>query len=161
MDLVAAAAPPRERASAILDRLANEGRRMTGPRQAIVRYVAPRTDTFSAQDIVDQLHGRGMTVGRATVFRTLEMLAELGLLHRIHNDDGFRLYTVCADDHHHHHLRCIVCGAVQALSAPGVEVEIDRLARQAGFEVVDHVLELVGRCRECRRDAAIAPPVGA
>ena len=138
-----------ERASAILDKLANEGRRMTGPRQAIVRYVAPRMDTFSAQEIVDEIHDRGMTVGRATVFRTLELLTELGLLHRIYNEDGAHLYTVCADQHHHHHLRCVACGAVQALEAPGVEGEIDRLARQAGFEVMEHVLELVGRCSDC------------
>jgi Fur family ferric uptake transcriptional regulator len=112
--------------------------------------VAPRTDTFSAQDVADQLHARGIHVGRATVFRTIDLMADLGFLHRIQNDDGYHRYTVCADEEHHHHARCVDCGAVLALHAPGLEREIDRIAQEADFQVLDHILELVGRCPLCR-----------
>lgn len=138
-----------ERGAEILGRLLQHGQRMTGPRRTIVEYVAPRTDNFSAQEILEQLNRRGVDVGRATVFRTLDLLVELGLLHRIHTEDGSSRYAVCDTRHHHHHFLCIECGAVQTVEAPGIEVEIQRFAERSGLEVANHVLELVGRCGEC------------
>jgi Fur family ferric uptake transcriptional regulator len=144
----AGASPPAS--VAMLERLAQRVPRMTGPRQTIVECVAPRVGTFTAQEIVEQLHERHPGIGRATVFRTLDLLAELGALHRIHNDDGYHLYAVCADEHHHHHLRCVACGMIQIIQAPGVETELQRVAAGFDFDVIDHVIELVGRCATCR-----------
>lgn len=143
-------APSVQRARMILDHVAARGHRMTGPRQTIVEWVAPRPDTFSAQDVVDGLHAHDAGIGRATVFRTLDLLAELDVLHRIHNEGGHHLFAVCAEHRHHHHFRCLSCGVVQAVEAPGVESEIERLAAGASFEVLDHVLELVGLCAACQ-----------
>ncbi|MPZ15305.1 MAG: transcriptional repressor [Chloroflexi bacterium] len=125
---------------------------MTGPRRNIVVHVALRTDAFSAHDLIDQFRARGLLIGRATVFRTLDLLAGAGVLDRIHNEHGHQLYTVCAQLQHHHHLRCIACGMVQTLEAPLLEAEIQRLGEQRGFEVQEHVLELIGRCETCRAE---------
>jgi len=141
--------PAARRASDILGQLAERGHRMTGPRQSIVEYLAPRTDNFSAGEILDHLHRSGVDVGRATVFRTLDLLADLGLVHRIHMEDGCNRYAVCDTTRHHHHLVCVVCGSVQPADAPRIEAEIHRFAAEAGFEIVTHVVELVGRCRRC------------
>jgi Fur family ferric uptake transcriptional regulator len=116
-----------------------------------VESVAERLDTFTAQEVVDTLQARDATIGRATVFRTLDLLTDLGVLHRIHNAEGFHRYAVCADNRHHHHLRCIVCGTIQVVQAPEVEVDIERLGARFDFEVLDHVIELTGRCSTCRR----------
>jgi len=139
-----------ERARSILGRLAGDGRRLTSPRQAIVRSVVPRHDTFSAQDIVDELKAGGVRVGRATVFRTIDLLAEEGLLHRIQAGDGSHRYTACNDAEHHHHARCVACGTVSTIHAPQIDAEIQRLAEREGFEMVDHIVELIGRCQACR-----------
>jgi Fur family ferric uptake transcriptional regulator len=140
--------PPR--ASAIVDRLAEAGYRLTSPRQRIVDLVAPRTDNFSAQDVLDVIHDHQLAIGRATVFRTLDLLVEMGFLHRMHSDDGCHRYAVCETSHHHHHLLCSECGAVAELEAPDIESEIQRLALASGFELQSHVLELVGRCPTCQ-----------
>ncbi|MFN8522139.1 MAG: Fur family transcriptional regulator [Chloroflexota bacterium] len=139
-------------ATQIIDRLASEGHRLTTPRQAIIRLVAPRQDHFSAQEVYDEVRGKFHGIGRATVFRTLDLLAELGVLNRIHTGDGCHRYTVC-EDTHHHHLMCVECGNVTSLEAAGIESLIRTVAGEAGFELLTHHLELVGRCSACRDKA--------
>jgi Fur family transcriptional regulator, ferric uptake regulator len=140
-------------ATQIIGRLANEGHRLTTPRQAIIRLVAPRHDHFSAQEVWDEVRAQYRGIGRATVFRTLDLLAELGVLNRIHTDDGCHRYTVC-ETRHHHHLMCVECGTVMSLEAAGIEQQIRRMAGEANFELLTHHLELVGRCGACRQRAA-------
>jgi Fur family ferric uptake transcriptional regulator len=137
-------------ATQIIDRLTREGHRLTTPRQAIIRLVAPRSDHFSAQEVWDEVRGQHRGIGRATVFRTLDLLAELGVLNRIHTGDSCHRYTVC-DTRHHHHLMCVACGQVMPLEASGIEQQIRRMAGEAGFELLTHHLELIGRCASCRQ----------
>ena len=136
-------------ATRIIDRLTREGHRLTTPRQAIIKLVAPRQDHFSAQEVWDEVRERYSGIGRATVFRTLDLLTELGVLNRIHTGDGCHRYTVC-ETTHHHHLMCVECGTVSSLEAAGIESQIRRLASEAGFDLLTHHLELVGRCAHCR-----------
>ncbi len=136
-------------AAEIIDRLTREGHRVTTPRQAIIKLVAPRSDHFSAQEVWDEVRGQFRGIGRATVFRTLDLLTELGVLNRIHTGDGCHRYTVC-ETTHHHHLMCVECGTVSSLEAAGIESQIRRLASEAGFDLLTHHLELVGRCARCR-----------
>ena len=143
-------------ATQIINRLAKEGHRLTTPRQAIIKLVAPRQDHFSAQEVWDEVRERYSGIGRATVFRTLDLLTELGVLNRIHTGDGCHRYTVC-ETTHHHHLMCVECGTVSSLEAAGIETQIRRLASEAGFDLLTHHLELVGRCSTCqaRGDASV------
>ncbi len=145
-------------ATRIIDRLTREGHRLTTPRQAIIKLVAPRQDHFSAQEVWDEVRERYSGIGRATVFRTLDLLTELGVLNRIHTGDGCHRYTVC-ETTHHHHLMCVECGTVSSLEAAGIENQIRRLATEAGFDLLTHHLELVGRCANCRARgyATVAP----
>ncbi len=139
-------------ATQIIGQLTREGHRLTTPRQAIIKMVAPRHDHFSAQEVWDDVKARYSGIGRATVFRTLDLLTELGVLNRIHTGDGCHRYTVC-DTRHHHHLMCVECGTVMSLEAAGIENQIRRMASDAGFDLLTHHLELVGRCAECRQRA--------
>ena len=136
-------------ATEIIDRLAKEGHRLTTPRQAIIKLVAPRQDHFSAQEVWDEARSQFRGIGRATVFRTLDLLTELGVLNRVHIGEGCHRFTVC-ETTHHHHLMCIECGAVTPLEARSIEQQILRMAGEAGFELLTHHLELVGRCASCR-----------
>jgi len=136
-------------ATQIIGQLARDGHRLTTPRQAIIKMVAPRQDHFSAQEVWDDVRTNYSGIGRATVFRTLDLLTELGVLNRIHTGDGCHRYTVC-DTRHHHHLMCVECGTVLSLDAAGIESKIREMAAEAGFDLLTHHLELVGRCAECR-----------
>lgn len=134
------------RAEWMLRRLAQVGLRMTGPRGKIVRAVAEREGAFTAEALVEELRPRG--IGRATVYRALDVLERIGMLTRMHLD-GCHGYTVC-DEGHHHHLVCSQCGTVLAVDASDVEAAIRTLADRLKFRVDTHTLEFAGRCERCQ-----------
>lgn len=137
--------------NAILHQLGKDGRRHTTSRAQVIGAALRHTQPFTAQELVTQLARRG--VGRATVFRTLDLLVSLGALSRIHGiEQGTRCvrYTACAPTHHHH-LVCQGCGRVEEIGASGLEDRIDALARERGFQPLGHGLEVNGLCARCRR----------
>jgi Fur family ferric uptake transcriptional regulator len=137
-------------AGAVLDQLGSDGRRRTSARAIVIAAALRRTQPFTAQDLVRELARRG--VGRATVFRTLDLLVEREVLSRIHAiDQGARCvrYTACAPTHHHH-LSCRGCGRVEEIRATGLEAHIARLAREHGYEALEHGIEIQGLCSDCR-----------
>lgn len=141
----------RPETTAILHQLGEDGRRRTTSRAQVIAAALRRAQPFTAQELVRELARRG--VGRATVFRTLDLLVSLGALSRIHGiEQGARCvrYTACAPTHHHH-LVCRGCGRVEEIGASGLEDRIAALARERGFEPLDHGLEVNGLCARCRR----------
>lgn len=126
--------------------LALAGHRRTEPRRAIVRAVLHHDGPFTAEEVADDLRRAG--IGRATVFRTIDVFVELGMLHRLHTG-GCHAYTVCPRGHHHH-LTCSVCGRVESIGGCGLDEQLNRIGRTAGFVVDDHQLELTGRCAGCQ-----------
>lgn len=137
-------------ANAILRQLGDSGRRRTSPRRLVIAAALKRREPFTAQQLVGELKRRG--VGRATVFRTLELLVSLGALSRIHGiEAGVRCmrYTPCAPAHHHH-LVCQACGRVEELAAKTLDQRITATARSRGFRPLSHTIEIVGLCPECR-----------
>jgi Fur family transcriptional regulator, ferric uptake regulator len=138
---------------AILGRLESEGYRLTGPRRVVLEEVLGRSVPFTSADLWESIRLRAPGTGRATVFRTLDLLASMGVVQRIHEDPhGGRCHAYLAcDDDHHHHLICSGCGSVadfhehRALDALVREVE-----KHTAFQVEGHRLELVGRCPACQ-----------
>jgi len=138
-------------AGAILRQLGDSGRRRTSPRREVIAAALRRREPFTAQQLVGELARRG--VGRATVFRTLELLVSLGALSRIHGiEAGVRCvrYTPCAPSHHHH-LVCQACGRVEELAAKVLDQRIMATARARGFRALGHTVEIVGLCPDCRK----------
>ena len=136
--------------SDLLARLGESGRRRTGARADVIHAALGRRRPFTAQALVAQLAKKG--IGRATVFRTLDLLVTLGALSRVHGiEQGARCvrYTAC-EPSHHHHLICRGCGRVEEIRASGLESRIAALARRHGYEALDHGLEVQGLCAECR-----------
>jgi Fur family ferric uptake transcriptional regulator len=138
---------------AILGRLEGEGYRLTGPRRVVLEEVVGREAPVTSAELWEAIQDSAPGIGRATVFRTLDLLSKLGVVQRIHSDpDGGRCHAYLAcGDYHHHHLICTSCGRVtefhedKALDALVREVE-----RHTDFKVEGHRLELVGLCPECR-----------
>lgn len=112
-----------------------------------------RRQPFTAQELVGDLSRRG--VGRATVFRTLDLLVSIGVLARIHGvERGSRCvrYTHCAPSHHHH-LLCQACGRVEEIDASALDQRLAAIARSRGFRALGHNVEIEGICPECRESA--------
>jgi Fur family transcriptional regulator, ferric uptake regulator len=131
----------------VLRQMSERGFRETAARRAIVETVLNKDGQFNARQLYDELQRWG--VGRATVFRTLDVLVELGVLNRLHTDDRCSSYIVCADQHHHH-LVCERCGSVSEISDARVERAVRTMAVESGFRAREHHLEIVGVCKQCQ-----------
>jgi Fur family ferric uptake transcriptional regulator len=138
------------RADWLLRRLAESGERMTGPRETVVRALVAQAGVINPEALSYELHPAG--VGRATVYRTLDLLERHGMLTRVHVE-GCHGYTLC-DEGHHHHLLCTACSRVVPVDATGVEAEIRELAERLKFRVDTHTLEFSGLCEACQHGAA-------
>lgn len=126
------------------------GYRLTEPRRAVADLIAAREGHFTAADLLADARSRELDIGRATVFRALELLTELDLLERIDLPTGEHAYVPCAPRRHHHHLVCEVCGGVTEVDDLGLASAVEHIQRRTGWQVQAHRLELYGRCPTCR-----------
>jgi Fur family ferric uptake transcriptional regulator len=127
--------------------------RATRQRSAVSAVLDTVPDFRSAQELHSLLRRRGESVGLATVYRTLQALAEAGEVDVLRNPDGESVYRRCSTGHHHH-LVCRRCNRTVEVAGPAVERWADRTAAEHGFVDVGHTLEVFGTCRECAVEAA-------
>lgn len=131
-------------------RLADVGCRITAPRRAVIQVLMQADVPLSPQEILDQarvMHGK---LGLVTVYRTMNLLAELGLVRRIHRENGCHGYLP-ASPGHRHALICRSCG--RAMEFPGrddLHTLIERVEAGTGYQVDDYLLQLFGLCPNCQ-----------
>ena len=137
--------------------LSDHGYRLTSPRAAIVEAVLRHSRPFSAEQLVGELAvaSTGQKIGRATVYRTLEVLAAIDVLTRIVQQDGRPTY-ICGTPGHRHHLLCEHCGTTVTFTACPIDDLVHRLTKDTRFEIHDHVLEVFGLCPECQQQGVAA-----
>ena len=92
----------------------------------------------------------GLNVGLATVYRTLNLLEQAGLVEEHHFRDGRTLYELIPPNEHHDHLVCVRCGKVVEFENKGIEQLQDKVAKEHNFELTAHRLDLYGLCPVCR-----------
>jgi len=124
--------------------------RATPQRQAVLDALDGVDDFRSAQEVHELLAATGSAVGLATVYRTLALYAESGLVDALRREDGEAIYRRCSETHHHH-LVCRSCGATVEVEGPAVERWTTAIADEHGFSDLSHTLEIVGTCATCRR----------
>jgi Fur family ferric uptake transcriptional regulator len=133
------------------DELRRAGFRSGGARRAVVDFLGRRDCCVSAQELHDGLRGEGRTVGIATVYRVLDQLAALRLVHRVDLGEGVaRFEAAQPGGEHHHHLVCDDCGRVEAFSDPALERALSRVAGARGNDLEAHDVVLRGACGDCR-----------
>ena len=125
------------------------GGRPTRQRRAVAEVLGTFSDFRSAQEIHELLSRRGETVGLATVYRTLQRLADAGEVDVLRTEDGEAIYRRCSPAHHHH-LVCRTCGATVEVEGPAVERWTRAIAEEHGYADVSHTLEIFGVCASCR-----------
>lgn len=123
--------------------------RPTRQRTAVLEALGSVDDFRSAQELHELLAARGDSVGLATVYRTLQRLAEHDLVDALRREDGETVYRRCSVDHHHHHLVCRTCGATVEVEGPAVETWASAVAREHGYSDVSHEVEIFGTCPRC------------
>jgi Fur family transcriptional regulator, ferric uptake regulator len=138
----------RERA---LDELQSAGLRRGQARLAVIDLLSKQPCALTAQEIEADLRRKGHRVGLATVYRTLELLADMKLVGRLEVGQGIARYEpLVPGGDHHHHLVCDHCGRVIPFDDDELEQTIDRLMRKVRFQVAEHDVVLHGACRACR-----------
>jgi Fur family transcriptional regulator, ferric uptake regulator len=133
-----------------LETLDAAGHRRGGARTAVVEALAGHDCAVTALDLDDELRRRRPPVGRASVYRALEQLEQLGLVRRLEVSRGTAGYErIEPDGHHHHHAICRTCGRMVPFEDPKLEQAIGRLCEEMDFEVTEHDVVLRGRCERC------------
>jgi Fur family ferric uptake transcriptional regulator len=107
-------------------------------------------EALSAQELHDRLRHAGSRTGLATVYRSLRMLAEDGVVDVLREDPVQLRYRLCSVEHHHH-LVCESCGRVEEIPECDVSEWASRVARRRGFRVRTHRAEILGLCGTCAR----------
>ncbi len=124
------------------------GYRLTGPRRVVASLVEERVGPFTAADLVRDAQARRSPVGRATVFRSLDLFASLGLVERLDLPSGEHAYVRC-ESGHHHHVVCTSCGRTAEVEDCGMTAIAQEVSRRSGYRVDEHRLELFGICPGC------------
>jgi Fe2+ or Zn2+ uptake regulation protein len=124
------------------------GHRVTEPRRAVARLIAGRAGHFTAADLVADARGSHLGIGRATVFRALDLFAELGVVERLDLPSGDHAYVTC-EPAHHHHVICSNCGRTADVDDAGLQAVTSQIARRTGFRIDTHRLEMFGLCPDC------------
>jgi Fur family ferric uptake transcriptional regulator len=132
----------------LLAALGRAGVRVTGPRRAVARLVAAREGHFTAAELLEDAGRDPAGIGRATVFRALELFTSLGLVERVDLPDGTHAWVAC-DDVHHHHAICTTCGRSVDVDDHGLADVLAAIGRRTGFRVASHRLEVFGTCAAC------------
>lgn len=133
-----------------LEALREAGHRRGGARTAVVEALARHDCAVTALDLDDELRRRQPPVGRASVYRALEQLEELGLVQRLEVCRGTAGYErIDPDGHHHHHAICRDCGRMVPFEDSSLERAIGQLSKNISFEVTEHDVVLRGRCERC------------
>lgn len=133
--------------------LGRAGLRHGGARQRVIDLLADEGCALSAVEIEDALRVQGTPTGRASIYRTLELLVDHGLVERIMVGQGLaRFERTHPDGEHHHHLVCEHCGRLVAFDDPELEGAIDSLPERLGVRFEHHDVMLRGACYDCDED---------
>ncbi len=123
--------------------------RLTRQRRAVAEVLEDLEDFRSAREIHTLMAERGHAIGLATVYRTLQLLADHGEVDVIRASVGGEAsYRRCSTSHHHH-LVCRSCGATVEVEGPAVERWTRGIAEEHGYAEVSHTLEIFGICSRC------------
>jgi Fur family ferric uptake transcriptional regulator len=118
----------------------------------VIEALAEHDCAVTALDLEEELRGRDVAVGRASVYRALEQLEQLGLVQRIEVCRGTAGFErIDPTGHHHHHAICRDCGRMVPFEDQSLEKALDKVAGGMSFDVTEHDVVLRGRCERCTR----------
>jgi Fur family ferric uptake transcriptional regulator len=140
--------PSSEQASAV-GLLEGVGVRPTRQRVIVLSELMSEHDDVTAQELHERLRGRGERLGLATVYRTLGLLTNAGVIDALSHRQGELCYRLCGNGHHHH-LVCSSCHHVVELADCELDPWLERISAAHGFVTTSHRLEVSGLCGDCR-----------
>lgn len=138
-----------DRVITMSSKLEKEGYRLTAARLAILAGLIDSEGHVSADELVDIVRQHHPGVGRMTVYRTLDLLTELGLIRPVYQGSAAAHY-VLMDNGHHHHLVCSQCNQVIEFDQCVLQEIEHAVSNHYHFQIQGHLLEIYGRCQACQ-----------
>lgn len=139
----------------IKDKLKNKGYKLTPQRRATLDVIVDQQGKhLSTEDVYMLVKERCPEIGLATVYRTLQLLEQLGVISKQNFDDGCSRYELAdsGDDHQHHHLICVKCGRVQEVEGDLLEHLEKEIEEKNNFKILDHKVKFFGYCNNCTEE---------
>lgn len=139
--------------------LATKGQRMTRERAIILEEVFSSHEHFDADALVQRVAARedSRRVSRSTVYRTLTQLEESGLIRKVARQDGRDLFEHDYGYPQHDHFICNKCGTLIEFHNEAISQLLEPIAREHGFRMEGHRMEVQGLCRNCSRPPSTRP----
>ena len=131
--------------------LREHGFKMTPQRRAVLKLIVQSHDHFTPATLHERVKREYPGIGIVTIYRTIEMLSDLGLICCVYGEGNYRSYLIRRPEAHHHHLVCSGCKKVIEFTDCDIDELEQRLSRKTGFMIEGHLLEVWGRCPDCRR----------
>lgn len=127
-----------------------QGLKSTAQRDDIAKVFFAANRHISVEELYNEVKRINPRIGYATVYRTMKLLTECGLVLERHFRDGEARYE-SAEGHHHDHLICESCGKIVEFEEVRIETLQAEVAQRLGFEFTGHKMELYGRCADCQK----------
>jgi Fur family ferric uptake transcriptional regulator len=141
--------------------LREQGLPITQQREAVAQVVFSTTGHLSVEEIEQRLRQGSERIGKATIYRTLDLLVKSKLVEEHDFGEGFKRYEHrLSRQPIHEHLICLECGSVTEFRSDEVQAVEHRVAAEYGFAPARHRLEIYGLCRDCRTAGVKLPPGG-
>jgi Fur family transcriptional regulator, ferric uptake regulator len=132
--------------------LKEKGYKLTPQRRAILNGIIDSEGShLTAEELYDLVKVACPEIGLATVYRTVQLLEEMGVVYKLDLDDGRSRYELCQQDdtHQHHHLICNECGKVIEVQGDLLDEIEDVIEKKYEFTIQNHSLKFYGLCKEC------------
>jgi len=133
----------------LVERLRSAGYKITPPRLAVLEVILQEGEHLNPNEILDRAQALHPGLGRATVYRTLEVLTQLCIVRPIYVGESGPMYIRAEGGHHH--LVCSACGRIIDFDQCVAEEMVQELRERFDFEITSHLLEFYGLCATCRK----------
>ncbi len=135
----------------VRDEARRQGVRWTNQRQVIVDTFIGCGEHITVEDLHQRVRGIDRTVSAATVYRTINMLVGMGVAHKGNFGSGSASFECAVNKAHHDHLVCVSCGTISEFHHDRIETLQEEVAREHGFLLGHHRMELYGLCGDCQK----------
>ena len=126
-----------------------EGLRKTPERETIIEEIFSIHDHFDVDELFLRLRNKRKRISKASLYRTIPLLIESGLIREVYFEDGHLHYEPIYGHKHHCHLRCTTCGKIIEFTDAAAAKIQERIGKKYGFVVTTHRFELLGYCPQC------------
>lgn len=138
------------------DILCDKGYKMTTQRRVVYDILMEKKDAhLSPEEVYELIKHKHPKIGLATIYRTLQLFEEIGLVYKLNFDEGCNRYEILSPNnneiHQHHHLICKKCGKIIEVKEDLMNSLEEIIEKQYNFEILNHNVKFTGICSDCRK----------